>query len=85
MIDLTKLEEVTVLKNNLRGTFETLQGLEVMKFLEQICGWYDFNETDPNAILIKHGKRQVLATIKTLLDSTPEQIVALTKGDYNAG
>jgi len=50
-----------------------------MKFLEQICGWYDFSEVEKDRILIAHGKRQVLATIKTLLDSTPEQIVALTK------
>lgn len=79
MINLSDIEQVKVLKSNLRATFETGAGLETLKFLEQLCGWYDFHDIDPNVVLIKHGKRQVLATIKTLLDSTPEQVVALTK------
>ena len=74
---LSAIDEVRALKNNLRGCFETGGGLELMKFMESLCGWYDFNEVDPNMILIKHGKRQVLATIKTILNSTPEQIVAM--------
>ena len=85
MINLSDIEDVKVLKSNLRATLETDAGEEVIKFLEQICGWYDFKETDPNIVLIKHGARQVLATIKTLLDLAPEQIVALTKEQYNAG
>lgn len=79
MINLSDISEVIGLKSNLRASLETEAGKEVMRFLEQICGWYDFSESDPNQILIKHGKRQVLATIKTLLDSSAEQIVALTK------
>lgn len=79
MIDLSNLDDVKMLKSNLRATLETDHGKEVIKFLEQICGWYDFKENDSNAILIGHGKRQVLATIKTLIRLTPEQIVALTK------
>ena len=79
MIDLTNYAYVQTLKGNLRGTLETEPGKEVMKFLEELCGWYDFNETDPNNILIGHGKRQVLATIKTLLELTTEQIVAISK------
>ena len=47
-----------------------------MAYLEEICGWYDFSDVDPNIVMIKHGKRQVLATIKTLLELSPEQIVA---------
>lgn len=76
MIDLTNLDEVRGLQSNLRATLDTPAGKEVIKFLEELCGWYDFIETDPDTILIKHGKRQVLATIKTLLKLTPEQIVA---------
>jgi hypothetical protein len=80
MINLSNPDEVRALQSNLRASLDTLQGREVMKWLEaDICGWYDFQETDPNMILIKHGKRQVLATIKTLLKLTPEQIVALSK------
>ena len=79
MIDLKNIEDVRMLQSNLRCSMDTIQGKEVVSFLEEICGWYDFSETDPNMILIKHGKRQVLATIKTLLKLNPEQIVALTK------
>lgn len=79
MIDLTNYAYVQTLKGNLRGTLETEAGKEVMKFLEELCGWYDFNETDPNNILIGHGKRQVLATIKTLLELTTEQVVEISK------
>lgn len=78
MIDLSNIEDVKMLQSNLRASLDTPQGKEVIKFLEQICGWYDFAEVDPNLILIKHGKRQVLATIKTLLECKPDEIVALT-------
>ena len=81
MRDLTDIEYVKGLKGNLRAVFETDAGGEVIKFLEQLCGWYDFKEREPNAILIAHGKRQMLATIKTLLELTPEQIVAIAKED----
>lgn len=76
---LTDIDYVKGLKANLRATLDTDAGKEVIKFLEQLCGWYDFTETDTNRILISHGKRQVLATIKTLIELTPEQIVAIAK------
>ena len=79
MIDLKSRDDVAGLQSNLRASLDTPQGKEVIKFLEEICGWYDFMETDPNMILIKHGKRQVLATIKTLLKLNPDQIVALAE------
>jgi hypothetical protein len=76
---LTDIEYVKTLKSNLRATLDTEAGKEVIAFLEDLSGWYEFGDTDPNIILIKHGKRQVLATIKTLLRLTPEQIVAIAK------
>ena len=79
MINLKNIDDVKALQSNLRASLDTPPGKEVISFLEEICGWYDFSETDPNLILIKHGKRSVLATIKTLLECNPEQIVALTK------
>lgn len=79
MINLQNLEDIKGLQSNIRASLGTPHGLEVIKFLEEICGWYDFAETDPNLILIKHGKRQVLATIKTFLEHPAEQIVALTQ------
>lgn len=79
MRDLSDLDYVKGLKGNLRATLETEPGKEVMLFLEQLCGWYDFSETDPNKILIAHGKRQVLATIKTLIEQPADRIVAITQ------
>ena len=78
MIDLKNIDHVKALQANLTASLDSPQGKEVIAFLEEICGWYDFSDSDPNMILIKHGKRQVLATIKTLLKLNPEQIVALT-------
>lgn len=79
MIKLTNINDVKALQSNLYVTFDSAPGKESMKFLEQICGWYDFSETETNRVLIAHGKRQVLATIKTLLELTPDQVVALAK------
>lgn len=76
MMDLTNIEDVKALQANLRATLDTPAGLEVMQFLDELCGWYDFSESSPDLILIAHGKRQVLATLKTLLRLTPEQVVA---------
>ena len=78
MIDLGNIEEVKTLQSNMRASLDTPQGKEVIKFLDEICGWYSFSDTDTNLILIQNGKRQVLATIKTLLKLKPEEIVAIT-------
>ena len=83
MIDLLNIDEVKALQSNLKASLDTPQGKEIIVFLEGVCGWYDFNEIDPDKILINHGKRQVLATIKTLLRLSPDQIVALTKQEEN--
>ena len=77
MTDLTSVEEVRGLQNELRTTFGTDSGKETMKFLEQLCGWYDFTQTETEAVLNANGRRQVLATIKTLLKLTPEQVVGI--------
>lgn len=79
MRQLTDIDYVKTLKGNMRASLDTDAGKEVVKFLEIVCGWYDFGNVDTNEILIGHGKRQVLATIKTLLELNPEQIVALAQ------
>lgn len=83
MIDLTKIDHVRILQTEMRVSLDSPSGKEVMKFLEQICGWYDFKETRTNELLIQSGKRQILATLKTLLRCTPEQVVAITNGESN--
>lgn len=78
---LTDIDYVKALQSNLRVTFDGPPGKEVMKFLETACGWYQsiFDPASRDLCLINDGKRQVLATIKTLLELTPEQIVAMAK------
>ena len=81
MVDLTQIRDVKGLKQNLHTVFDTPQGKEVMLFLEESCGWYEsiFSPQDKDLILINAGKREVVATIKTLLMYSPDQIVALAE------
>ena len=81
IIDLKNIDYVQGLVSNMRTTFDTPQGKEVMKFLEKSCGWYDsiFTPDHPELTLISDGKRQVLATLKTLLTIPAGQIVAMAK------
>ncbi len=79
--NLTDIRYVKDLQSNLRATFESSAGKEVMDFLENACGWYEsvFDPVNRDIVLLNAGKREVLATIKTLLKLTPEQIVAMAK------
>lgn len=79
MTNLTNINDVRQLQSNLRASLGTEQGKAVIAFLEDLCGWYDFKDTDPNQILIHHGGRRILATIKTLLEHSPEQVVAIAE------
>lgn len=78
---MTDPDYVKGLKSNFHATFDTAQGKEVLRFLEISCCWYKsvFDPNDPNMTLINDGKRQVVATIKTILELTPDQIIALAK------
>jgi len=81
MIDLKDLEYVKGLQSNLRAMFDTPHGKEVMIFLEHAVR-YDASVFDPQSkenTWINDGKRQVVATLKTLLKYTAEDIVALAK------
>lgn len=78
MIDLTNINQIKGLQSNMHVVFDSPPGKEVLAFLEQICGWYDVGDTETEIVLNKNGKRQVLATIKTLLELTPEQVRQLT-------
>jgi hypothetical protein len=81
MVDMKDIEEVKGIKSNMHAVFDTPQGLEVMAFLEQTCGWYQSCVVpgDPQMSLVNDGRRQVLATIKTFLKCTPEQISLLAQ------
>jgi hypothetical protein len=77
MIDLTKIDDIKALQNTLRN--KPIHDPDVMKFLEQLCGWFSFVESDPNVILILEGRRQVLATLKTLLEHPAEDVQRVAK------
>jgi hypothetical protein len=79
MIDLTKVDQVRQLQTEVRTVFDNPSGREVMKFLDQICGWYDFTESDKDINQLLTGRRQVLATVKTLLEHSPEQVAAVAR------
>lgn len=80
MNKMTDPEYVKALKANLHTVFGTPQGQEVMRWLEISCGWYHsvYSPQDPNMTLINDGKRQVVATIKTVMECTVDQVVAMT-------
>lgn len=80
-MNLTDRDTVVGIKSNFHATFDSPQGKEVIRFLEQTCCWYQstFDPSHPDLTFINDGKRQVLATIKTILELNPDQIVALAK------
>ena len=78
---LDNLDDVKRLQSNLHVVFDGEPGKEVMRFLENSCGWYEsiFDPINKDRILINAGKREVVATIKTLLRLPAEEIVQLAK------
>jgi hypothetical protein len=85
VIDMTDINQVRALKANCHAVFDTPQGKEVMRFLEISCRWYQsvFTPGSPDMTLINDGKRQVVATLKTILELSPEQISQLAQS-HNA-
>jgi len=79
MNSMTDPDYAKTIKSDMHATFDSPQGQEVMKFLEQSCCWYQsvYHPGSPDMTLINDGKRQVLATIKTILNLSPDQLVAL--------
>ena len=81
MINLTNVKEVKAIQGHIRSTFGSPSGEKAMEFLEQACGWYEsiFDPADKDRILINAGRREVVATIKTFLNHSPEQIAAMAQ------
>lgn len=80
MINLSKLDDVKALQSNLRAAFETAQGKEAMKFIEQIGSWYPkvTDSMETNDIISRDANRRLIGTIKTLLELSADQIVELS-------
>lgn len=83
MNKLLDRDYVATLKSDMHAVFDTPQGKEVMKFLELSCSWYQsvYVPSSPEMTLINDGRRQVLATIKSFLELTPDQITDLAQRD----
>lgn len=81
MIDLKDERQVKAIIQKMRSTFSTPDGKDVLAFLEEACGWYEsiFDPEDRDRILLNAGRREVVATIKTFLKHTPEDIVRLAQ------
>jgi len=81
MIDYNDKRAVKGMKQNMVQVFETPAGQEVLKFLEESCGWYEsiWDPVDRDRVLINAGRREVVATIKTFLEQPPEIIHALAQ------
>lgn len=81
MIDLTDILYVQGLKSNLKTVFETPQGQEVFRFLEEIGSWNPkvWDSMDTNSIVARDANRRLLGTVRTIIELEPEQIVALAK------
>lgn len=81
MVDLKDIDQVKGLQSNLRVTFESAPGKEVLKFMKEIGGWWptNFDSMETNAIIARDANRKLLGTIRTLMDLTPEQIVAMAQ------
>jgi hypothetical protein len=75
-------DEAHALKTNVMATFNSPQGIETMKYLEKIAGWYPtaFDSNETNDIIARDANRRLIGTLKTIMDLTPEQIVALVNG-----
>ena len=81
MVNLSNLDYVKGLKSNLHITFESPQGQEVMKFIEQIGSWYPniFDTSETNEVIARDANRRLIGTIKSILALSPEQITALAR------
>ena len=81
MINLTNIKDVKAIHANMRSTFDTPQGKEVMEFLEEACGWYEsiFDPENEHRTIINAGRREVVATIKTFLKHSPDEIIRLAQ------
>lgn len=80
-VDLTNIDYVKGLQQNLRVCFENESGKEIMRFLEKACGWYEtiYTPADRDLILLNAGKREVVATIKSLIKLTPQEIISVAR------
>lgn len=79
MIKVESVEDFKRLKQQCHTCFEHKAGEEWLEFMEAICNWYPLpvDSSETNDIVARDARRQVLATIKTFLKCSPEELHAL--------
>ena len=65
----------------MHATFDSPQGKEVMRYIEQIGHWFPtvYDTGDTNEIIARDANRRLVGTLKSILTITPAQLVALTE------
>jgi len=74
------MRDFKVLKQDFHICLDNKSGENVIRYLEEICNWYpSLNDSpDTNAVVGRDARRQVLATIKTFLKCSPDEIKKLS-------
>lgn len=82
-MNLTNKDDVVALQSNLHVVFDSPQGKEVMRFIEQIGSWTPtvYDSIDTNEVIARDANRRLIGTLKTLLELSTEQIVLLAGKD----
>ena len=84
MINLKSVNDFKLLKQDIEFVFNGPQGENVMEFLEVICDWFPLagDSIVTNAIVARDARRQVLATIKTFINKSPETLQRLGQESF---
>lgn len=74
------IDEAKGIKSNMHATFDTPAGQETMRFIEKIGSWYPAmsDSMDINSIVARDANRRLIATLKTILTLSPEQIAEMS-------
>jgi hypothetical protein len=81
-MDLTDPKQIANLKKAFDFSFTGPTGSETLKFLEEFCGFYMGGPRDDlNQLQYEAGKRDVILTLKTIMnqDWNPDMIAAKYK------
>lgn len=80
MFDLTNVHHVRDLKDVLNYSLTGVKGEKTLAFLEEFCGFWlggpaSADELQSHVLQYDRGKRDVVLTLKTIMEWSPEQIV----------
>lgn len=83
MVDLTDPAQAKALKQDIDYIFNTPQGKNVMRFMQEIGGWFPtvFDSNETNDIIARDANRRLIGTLRTMMEIAPEQIVTLALKD----